>query len=112
MYLPDLTIPPGGYVFVAITVVLVNLSFLLCRRMVRDQQARGQGTAARRGRVLLAGLGLGSLGGADFVPALGSDVFPFGGIALMLGSICNVYARARRLRCWRPASVAGTLAAP
>ena len=82
----------GGYVFVAITVVLVNVSFLLCRRMVRDQQARGQGTAARRGRVLLAGLGLGSLGGVDFVPALGFDVFPFGGIALMLGSICNGYA--------------------
>jgi diguanylate cyclase (GGDEF)-like protein/PAS domain S-box-containing protein len=54
-------------------------------------------TAARRGRLLLLGLVIGSFGAIDLLPLFGIDFYPVGGVALLAMTLIDLYV-ARRYR--------------
>ena len=80
---------PAGWVFVFFTLAVV----VLCMRMYWQQyrENRPGSFASRRGLLLLSGLSVASIGAIDFLPALGMGIFPFGGLAVMVGNIVNAY---------------------
>jgi diguanylate cyclase (GGDEF)-like protein/PAS domain S-box-containing protein len=83
------TYGPAGLGFLAMTLVVVNASILMYFRLYRS--SRPGSLAHRRAGLLLAAMGIGSVGIVDFLPALGIDVFPVGGGAIMVGNLVHVY---------------------
>jgi len=52
-------------------------------------------TTARRGRLLLIGLSVGSLGAVDLLPLFGVDFYPIGGVALLAMALIDLYTTLR-----------------
>ena len=99
---------PVGWVFVFFTLAVVALTQQMYWQQYRTNR-RGS-FASRRGLLLLTGLTVASIGAVDFLPALGVGIFPFGGLAVMVGNIVNAYATWRyRLVAITPAYAADQL---
>jgi diguanylate cyclase (GGDEF)-like protein/PAS domain S-box-containing protein len=96
---------PIGWAFVAYTVTAIGACMRMYWRQHRDNPAGS--LASRRGLMLLAALSVGALGAWDFLPTLGVDVFPAGGLAVAAGNLLNAYTTWRyRLVEVTPASAA------
>lgn len=78
-----------GHFFIAFTVAMVVACAALLFRAMRHHPA---GSSVRqRSRLLLIALGLSALGALDFLPTLGVDMFPAGGLAVVLALVLNIY---------------------
>jgi diguanylate cyclase (GGDEF)-like protein/PAS domain S-box-containing protein len=80
---------PAGWMFIVLTVITVNLNLVMYWRLYRDN--RPGSMASQRGLLLAGGLLVGSAAMIDFLPALGVDVFPLGGIAVLATNVINAY---------------------
>ena len=80
---------PAGWAFMAYTVIVIGACLLMYWRQYRGNP---EGSfASRRGMLLLIALSAGGFGAWDFLPALGVDVFPAGGLAVAAGNLVNAY---------------------
>lgn len=78
-----------GWLFIGYTSALILLCAYLLLRSLRSTPP---GTSVRqRSRLLLAALGVSSVGALDFLPTLGIDVYPFGGLAVVFAFLLNIY---------------------
>ncbi|MBX9631150.1 MAG: diguanylate cyclase [Burkholderiales bacterium] len=80
---------PAGFAFIALTVGVACAAAFLYWKLYRSHPR--DSIVARRSRLLLGALLVGSGGGFDFLPTLGVDVFPIGGVLLMLGNVINAW---------------------
>jgi diguanylate cyclase (GGDEF)-like protein/PAS domain S-box-containing protein len=80
---------PAGWAFTFFTMAVLVLCMLMYWQQYRNN--RPGSFASRRGLLLLSGLSVASVGAVDFLPALGIGIFPFGGLAVMVGNIVNAY---------------------
>ena len=96
---------PAGWAFIAYTALAIGASMRMYWRQYRANPAGS--LAARRGLMLLVALSVGALGAWDFLPTLGVDVFPLGGLAVAAGNLLNASTTWRyRLIEVTPASAA------
>ena len=78
-----------GWLFIGTTAVLISMCVWL---LLRSLRATPPGTSVRqRSRLLLVALGVSSLGALDFLPTLGVDIYPFGGLAVVFAFLLNIY---------------------
>jgi diguanylate cyclase (GGDEF)-like protein/PAS domain S-box-containing protein len=80
---------PAGWMFIALTVLTVNLNLLMYWRLFRENR-RGS-LASQRGLLLAVSLLIGSVAVIDFLPTLGVNVFPLGGLAVAATNLLNAY---------------------
>ena len=78
----------GGGVFVAYVCIVVAACSWLCWRMMR--QGLPGSVAVRRARMLILALAIASITLIDFLPFFGIDLFPFGGLFLVIGNAVMV----------------------
>ncbi|MBI1396173.1 MAG: EAL domain-containing protein [Betaproteobacteria bacterium] len=80
---------PLGLVFIAFTFVAILLCYRMIALVMRNNPV--DGVVWRRARLLLVALGCEALGALDFLPAVGVNVFPAGGLFVSLGLVLNIY---------------------
>jgi PAS domain-containing protein len=80
----------AGAIFAALTLLTIGAVQHEYWRMLRAN--RGGSIAARRARLLMIALGIGTLGAIDFLPAFGVDLMPLGGVGLAAGSVLHAWA--------------------
>lgn len=78
-----------GWLFLAFTIASIAACFGVYRSAMRNNP-RG-GFVWRRTRLLVVALATASMAFVDFLPALGIDVFPAGGVFASLGLVLHIY---------------------
>ena len=78
-----------GWTFVALTIGTVAVTLRMYWKKYRGD--RSASLASQRALRLAAALLLGSFASVDFLPALGVDVYPLGGIALLGAGLVNAH---------------------
>ena len=78
-----------GWVFTLLLVQSISTGSTIYTRL-KNKSLPGS-TTARRGRLLLIGLIVGSCGAVDLLPLFGIDFYPVGGVALLAMALIDLY---------------------